>query len=108
MKHTLSLLFAFLFCASAFGQSTTIKGFVYERGSGEPVIYTNVYLEGTGYGVQTDVNGYYSLTGIPAGTYTLFTTQIGYDTARTSVTVTPGAIVTHKLFLRRSGITLSD
>ena len=93
----------------AFAQQTgTVKGFVYERASGEPVIYTNVFLIGTPYGVQTDVNGYFSLTGVPVGDYTLATTQIGYDTARTEITLGSSVILTKKLFLRRSGITLSD
>src|SRR5690606_12003881 len=70
--------------------------------------YTNVFLIGTGYGVQTDVNGYFSLAGVPVGEYTLATTQLGYDTAQMSVTIGPDAILNKKLFLRRSGISLSD
>jgi hypothetical protein len=109
MKHTrLLLLFLLISTTHALAQTGVIKGFVYERGSGEPVIYTNVWLLGTGYGVQTDVNGYFSITGIKPGTYTLITTQIGYDTASASISLAAGAIVNHKLFLRRAGITLTE
>ncbi len=108
MRKLLFLLVLLTASVSVFAQTGAIKGFVYERGSGEPVIYTNVFLLGTSYGVQTDVNGYFSLAGIPAGTYTLATTQIGYDTARTQITVMAGDVTNHKLFLRRGGVALSD
>ncbi len=108
MRKLFSLLFLLSACLTSFAQTGVIKGFVYERGSGEPVIYTNVFLLGTSYGGQTDVNGYFSLAGIPAGTYTLASTQFGYDTATAAVTLAAGSIVNHKLFLRRSGVTLTD
>lgn len=104
---TLSLFFLGLTFV-AWGQSGSIKGFIYERSNGEPVIYTNVWLLGTSYGTQTDVNGYFSITGIAPGEYTLASTQFGYDTASTAVTVGADAILTKKLFLNRSGITLTD
>jgi hypothetical protein len=96
----LALLFlAVSITAMAQTGSGTIKGFVYDKSSGEPMIYTIVALEGTKMGVQTDVNGYFSLK-VPEGTYTLITTSIGYDTMRTLVTVANAAIVTKKLLLR--------
>ncbi len=107
-KHLTLLLLSVLAVLPAIAQTGTIKGFVYERASGEPVIYTNVFLIGTSYGVQTDVNGYFSLSGIPVGEYTLATTQIGYDTASAGITLQDNAVITQKLFLRRSGISLSD
>ena len=99
------LLLAISFGAFAQGGGT-IKGFVYDRATGEPMIFTNVVLEGTRYAGQTDVNGYFSITQIPEGTYTLFTTLLGFDTAKTSVTVKPGDIITKKLFLAPSQRTL--
>lgn len=84
-----------------------IKGFVYDKASGEPVIFTNVLLEGTKIGVQTDVNGYFTFTQLKPGTYTLMTSLIGYDTVKTTVTLKPGEVVTKKLFLgqRRQELT---
>lgn len=83
-----------------FAQKTgTIKGFVYEKANGEPMIFTNVILQGTNIGVQTDINGYFSMPQVPEGTYTLFTTLVGYDTVKTTVTVKAGDIITKKLFI---------
>lgn len=77
----------------------TIKGFVYDKDNGEPMIFTNVLLKGTKMGGQTDVDGYFTISQIPEGTYTLFTSIIGYDTFSASVTIKAGSIITKKLFL---------
>jgi hypothetical protein len=97
------LLILMLASFAAEAQTGTIKGFVYDRRTGEPLIYTNVGLQGTSYGAQTDLNGYYSITGIPVGGYTLFTTQLGFDTATAAVDITSGGLITKNLQLNPKG-----
>jgi hypothetical protein len=110
MQKRTGILVAILLCLSisAMAQSGTIKGFVYEKSTGEPMIFTNVILEDTKIAVQTDVNGYFSMPQVPEGTYTLFTTMIGYDTARTTITVRDGQIISKKVYLDRKGLQLKD
>ena len=81
-----------------------VRGFVYEESSGEPVIFTNVYLKGTTYGSSTDVNGYFSIPKIPAGSYELMVTYLGFDTLRKPIEITANRIATEKLFLKKSSI----
>jgi len=69
-----------LLTTAARAQTGTIRGFVYDKATGEPVIFTNVILKGTTTGAATDVNGYYSISKIAPGTYTLMVTYLGYDT----------------------------
>lgn len=85
-------------------QDGTVRGFVYEEETGEAVIFTNVYLKGTSMGAATDVNGYFSITQIPEGQYTLMVTYLGYDTLTKTVSVEPGRITTEKLFLAKSSV----
>lgn len=99
----LSLAFGLFIVNLAVAQGT-IRGFVYEEDSGEPVIFTNVYLQGTTLGSPTDVNGYFSITDVPYGNYTLTVTYLGYDTLSTQVSVASEAIITKKLFLKKSSI----
>jgi len=104
-------LLLLLLCSTlaSFAQSGgTVKGFVYDRANGEPMIYTTVFLRGTNYGVQTDLNGYFSITQIAPGEYTLSTTQIGYDTATAPVSITAGSIVSKKLYLQAGGIKINE
>jgi hypothetical protein len=87
-------------------QDATIRGFIYERKTGEPVIFTNAYLYKTTYGAATDVNGYYVITKIPPGEYTLMVTSMGFDTLRQQITLKAGDVVNKNLFVDESSITL--
>ena len=100
----LVLTFWILATSVVFAQGGTLRGFVYEEDSGEPVIFTNVYLRGTSQGASTDVNGYFSINNIPDGAYTLQVTYLGYDTLKKQVDITANRIITEKLFLKKSSI----
>lgn len=89
-------------------QDGVIRGFVYEKETGEPVIFTNVYLYRTSYGAATDVNGYFTISKIPAGSYTLMVTYMGYDTIREQVTLAKGQILTKKLYVAKSAFNLEE
>ncbi len=104
-----NLFFAFfiLISFSTFSQVGTIRGFVYLKDSGEPVLFTNVILKGTTIGNSTDVNGYFSITQIPPGNYTLLiASTLGYDSLQENVTVKAGEILTKKLFITKSDVKL--
>ena len=94
--------------AIVFAQSANIRGFVYESESAEPVIFTSVLLKGTTFGAQTDVNGYFSITKLPAGTYTMMITMLGHDTLQEAITVKNGEIVTKKVYLKKSSVKLKE
>ena len=109
MKKSLRpyLLLFFLFLSlSGWSQNATIRGFVYNTETGEPSIFTNVYLDGTTYGAATDVNGYYSISKIPGGTYTLSVSSMGFDTTREEITIKDGQILSRKLYLNKRRIDL--
>ncbi len=91
-----------------FAQDGVIRGFVYEKETGEPVIFTNVYLYRTTYGAATDVNGYFTISKIPEGNYTLMVTNLGFDTIRENVTVRKGQVITKKLYLDKAMFTLQE
>ena len=82
---TVSLLV--LSAIGAFAQDNSIKGFVYEESTGEPMMFTNVYLKGTTFGGSTNENGYFNINRIPDGSYTLFITSVGYDTISENITL---------------------
>ena len=83
MKLLLQLLIIAIFTSfsiSVFGQNATIRGSVFEKSTGQPVLYTNVYLKGTNHGAVTDVNGYFTISKVPQGKYLLMVSYIGFDT----------------------------
>ncbi len=89
-----------------YAQDGVIRGFVYELKSGEPVIFSNVYLDGTNYGASTDLNGYFSISRINPGTYTLLVTYLGYDTIQETITVRKGDVLNKRFNLVESSISL--
>lgn len=109
LKLLTRIFFLFLFFISAmagFSQTGTVRGFVYEKETGEPVIFTNVLLKGTAFGSTTDVNGFYTITKVPAGNYILLVTSLGYDTLSVPIEVKQNEILNKKLMLPKASINL--
>lgn len=108
-KYFLTKLFficLIVFPAILTGQDATVKGVVFEESSGEPAILVNVYLEGTTYGASTDVNGYFLISKIPAGTYTLNVLYLGFDTISEHITLDPGQVLSKQFYLTESSVKL--
>jgi len=91
---------------TAQAQEAAVRGFVYEASNGEPVIFCNVYLQGTTYGGSTDINGYFSITKVPAGKYTLLVTFLGYDTLSQEIVLKPDDVLNRKFNLVQSSVSL--
>ena len=97
---TAALFFLTAFVAMA--QDNSIKGFVYEEATGEPMMFTNVYLKGTTYGGSTNENGYFNINRIPDGRYTLLITSVGYDTISEVFTLSKGQSINRKYYLKET------
>lgn len=109
MKKQHIFLFAFLFFSlTLLGQKAKLTGFVYDKETGEPVIYTNVYFKGTSIGATTDLNGYYAITNIPPGNYTLTIKHLNYDSLSKKIKLTQGQILNRNLFLTSKNIQLEE
>jgi hypothetical protein len=106
LNRILSVIVLLFITVTAFSQGT-IRGFVYDEKSGEPVIFTNVFLKGTTMGSATDVNGFYTITKIPAGSYTLMVTSLGYDTAKASITIKGNELINQKLYIKEAMIQMA-
>jgi hypothetical protein len=102
------LLICSLLTGTLLAQTGTIKGFAYLKSSGEPVLFTTVYLKGTNMGQATDVNGYFSISQVPPGDYTIMISSMGFDTLQEPVTVKAGAIISKKLYLVQSDVKLKE
>jgi len=93
--------------SAVFSQQGTIRGFVYEKETGEPAIFTSVYLYKTTIGAVTDINGYFMISKVPDGNYTLVITFIGYDTLRENIVVSGNNVPLKKYYLDKAAISLS-
>lgn len=87
-NRVIAVLCVVVFSAgTALAQNGTLRGFITDSDRKDPVLFATVYLEGTDYSTQTDVNGYYSITKIPYGTYTIVVSSVETEELRTEVTI---------------------
>lgn len=108
MKHFFIPLF-FLASFVVNAQNTAaIKGFVYDRANGEPVSFGNVFLKGTTKGANTDNNGFFTISKIPPGNYTLMFTSLDFDTLKVPIELQAGDLINKKLFANKGGIKLDE
>lgn len=98
-KKGLVLLLFVALSSLAIAQNT-IKGFVYDNDSGEPIPFANVVLKGTNYGVATDINGFFSINKIPDGKYTLTLRYVGFEEYAEEITLSGKQVVSRKINLK--------
>jgi len=84
----------------------TIKGFVYDKKTGEPIINASIIIQSAKTGVETDVNGYFSI-GLPSGSYTVVCTNLGYDSVVLNINLLPDAVVNKTIHLEQRGMELA-
>lgn len=99
--------FLLLFSITAYAQDNNVKGFVYEKATGEPMMFCNVYLKGTTYGASTDINGFFNITKIPDGDYLILVTNLGYDTISEKLSLRNNQVINKKYYLDESSVVLS-
>ena len=101
-KLFFTILFMLMAAHTAVAQDNSVKGFVYEESTGEPMMFTNVYLKGTTYGGSTNENGYFNINRIPDGRYTLLITSVGYDTISEVLNLSKGQSVNRKYYMKET------
>ncbi|MCR9064780.1 MAG: TonB-dependent receptor [Cytophagales bacterium] len=72
------LAIAFMCMAVVASAQTTVSGTVLDGTTDEPLIGASVSVKGTSIGTTTDLDGKYTLKGIPAGSTDLVVSFIGY------------------------------
>lgn len=105
------LLFIIIFLFSSYSYSQTtgaVKGFVYDKENGEPCAFANAYLLGTNYGAATDMNGYFTITKLPDGNYTLVITYISYDSVIEPFSISNGRIHSKNFYLTQAAVMLGE
>ncbi len=102
-----------IFSISSFSQTGSVRGFVYDKKNGEPIIFTNVFLQtldkkNTNHGVPTNVDGFYHISKVPVGDYFLTVKYLGYETIEKKINIKKNTILKMELFLNKSSIKLKE
>ena len=94
-----------------FGSSTLfaqgsgqIKGTVKDATNGEPMIGVNIGLRGTSIGNASDIDGNFTIARVPAGTYTLVASSIGYQNYEIEIEVVGGEDLELQIELQQEAV----
>ena len=79
MKQILKIFFLLAFVASAWSQTTGKLSGTVTGDDGAPLAGANVFVTGTGSGASSDADGAFQILNVPAGSYTVKATYIGYS-----------------------------
>ena len=85
MKYIYNLLFLLSFSITSF--AGTIKGFVTDSKTGEPLVGATVMLEKTKFGSSVNLDGSFEIKGVPIGNYTCKIQYVGYSPISKPVTI---------------------
>ena len=107
-----NLLYITLLFVSAFGfaqNTNSISGNLLDLDSDNaPLLYGEVMIKETGATVVSDENGFFKFENLEAGTYTLVSSFVGYETKESVVSVSETATEDLKLYLGASTVSLDD
>jgi len=86
-KNLLIISLLMMLCQVLYAQKGGVRGAIYDKASGEPIIGATVTLQGTTIGGSTDVDGFFNIIGIEPGDYVLVVRYLGYDSVATDITI---------------------
>ena len=90
------------------GQTGIVSGFITDSASGESLIGANVFLQETGQGMATDINGYYIIQEITPGNYTIMVSYVGFDVSRQTLSIKEGQSVKINIALVEQVVELTE
>ena len=89
-------------------QGGTISGTVVDQSNQQPLQDAQVSVVGTQRGAATDQRGHFTITGVPAGSYTVRARRIGFAVGNQTVTVGAGATATVSFALSAAATQLEE
>ena len=90
IRSCLIFLLALALQPSLQAQTASVSGYVKDATSQETLIQATVLIPNTKQGTVTNTSGYYTITRIPSGTYTILASYIGYKPLRKNITLKAG------------------
>jgi Fe(3+) dicitrate transport protein len=109
MKYLIVLISFFIISISlSLGQTGVIEGVISQSDTLNSIPGVSVYLEKTSLGAATNGNGFFRISKVPQGEYTLVVSAIGYTAQKQNVKVEEGTTLTLNYSVEESISTLSE
>lgn len=110
MKNFVLLFIIFgLIAVNSYAQErASVNGYITDSQTGETLLMANIAILETNRGTSSNTSGYYTLTDIEPGTYTLICSYIGYRRFEQEITVEAGQEMRLDIELIPEGVQLQD
>lgn len=95
--YKLFIVIVFLLSGSLLAQTYTISGKVTNAETGENLIGANVYIASLSLGAITNTEGFYSIEKVPAGTYVIKVSYIGFEPVEEEINITGNMVLNYEL-----------
>lgn len=86
----------------------TVKGFVYDKASGEAVPFAIIKIEGTDFGAATDDQGFFTIPNLAVGPYKLSASYVGFQNQTQDIEIKKGQTLNVKMFLQSKSMELKE
>ncbi|MCU0469654.1 MAG: TonB-dependent receptor [Arcicella sp.] len=110
MQKLLSTFFILITSLSfTFAQEGTIRGTIKDAKSKEDLVGATVFIEGLNKGAAADINGFFSISRVPVGTYKLKISFVGYKVKYLEdIKVIAEQVTEINTFIEEEGATLNE
>ncbi len=108
MRRIVFTLVFILIVGSLFGQKGILRGNIFDKESGEAVSFAVVSIGVENLTTTTDIDGFFNITNIKAGVYTLTVKFIGYKTYTQEVNIENGETLYKRIFLESESVVLKS
>lgn len=105
-----SLIFQlFIFSILVHPQQTgSLAGRVTDSKTGEPLSFMNIVVENTGLGSATDYEGYYQISGLPAGSHKVIVSAVGFSSHTETIFIEASKVTNRNFTLRSASIDVGE
>ncbi len=112
MKNFFTFLLIFvaigLFAQGGGTKNGGVKGFVYDKSSGEPVPFATVNIDSSDLGATTDDKGFFNIPSLAPGTYNIRATYLGFENQVISIEIKKGQTDNIKFYMVAKSVDLKD
>jgi iron complex outermembrane receptor protein len=109
MRKALGLFIGISLSLASFAQNTaTLKGIILQTSSREAIPFASVAIKEKTIGTTSDANGFFSITKLPAGKFTVLVSAVGYEVWVQEVQLTEGQILQLKPLLKNKTTLIKD
>ncbi|MDA3891805.1 MAG: TonB-dependent receptor [Salinivirgaceae bacterium] len=109
MRQIVIVIFLLFTCMHLWAQKNTLSGIIYDARSGETLIGATVLIKGINpVGAATDINGFFSITGIQGKNIDAVISFIGYTSENIKVSFTDNKQVFKEIKLKPQSVELGQ